>query len=69
MNLLRTAEVAKRLGVHSNTVLAWIRDGHFPGAYKIGPGKTSPYVIPESAIEAFEARLRGEQAATPVKND
>jgi excisionase family DNA binding protein len=51
--MLSTTTVAKRLNVHPTTIQAWVRQGHFPGAYKIGPGKTSSYVIPESAVDAY----------------
>jgi len=56
--LLSTAEVATRLGVHQTTVQLWIRKGHFPNAYKLGLGKNSPYIIPESDIVAFEEKRR-----------
>ncbi len=56
--LLSTAEVAERLGVHRITVQLWIRKGYFPNAYKVGLGKNSPYVIPESDIVAFEEKRR-----------
>jgi len=56
--LLSTAKVATRLGVHQTTVQLWIRKGHFPNAYKLGLGKNSPYIIPESDIVAFEEKRR-----------
>jgi excisionase family DNA binding protein len=51
---LSTADVAKRLQVHPTTVQGWIRKGHFPNAHKLGLGKNSPYIIPESDVIAFE---------------
>ena len=53
---LSTADVAKRLQVHPTTVQGWIRKGYFPNAYKLGLGKNSPYIIPESDIVAFEEK-------------
>ena len=52
--MLSTADVAERLRVHQTTVQGWIRRGYFPNAYKLGPGKNSPYVIPESDVVTFE---------------
>jgi len=51
---LSTTEVADRLDVHRNTVISWIRKGYFPNARKVGLGKNSPYVIPESDVTEFE---------------
>ena len=51
---LSTTEVADRLEVHRNTVISWIRKGYFPNARKVGLGKNSPYVIPESDVTEFE---------------
>ncbi len=56
--MLSTADVAERLQVHQTTVQGWVRQKHFPNAYKIGPGKNSPYVIPESDVIAFEKNVR-----------
>jgi hypothetical protein len=53
---LSTADVAKRLQVHPTTVQGWVRKGYFPNAYKVGLGKNSPYIIPESDIIAFEEK-------------
>ena len=53
-NKLSTTQLADRLEVHRNTVINWIRKGYFPNARKIGLGKNSPYVIPESDVTAFE---------------
>ncbi|MEA3341895.1 MAG: helix-turn-helix domain-containing protein [Chloroflexota bacterium] len=58
--MLSTADVAERLLVHQTTVQGWIRQGHFPNAYKLGPGKNSPYVIPESDVIAFEENRKRE---------
>jgi len=56
--LLRTKEVAARLGVTSVTITRWINKGHFPNAYKLGPYRKSPFVIPESDVLDFEAKYR-----------
>ena len=55
--LWTVTEIAERLDVHITTVQNWIRKGHFPGALKKGPGKTSPWVIPQSSLDAFEKSL------------
>ena len=54
---LTTKQIADRLRVDRATVLYWIRKGHFPDARKAGPGRTSPYRIPESNVVAFEEKL------------
>jgi excisionase family DNA binding protein len=58
MAYLTVRQAAERLEVHPNTVSQWIRQGYFPGAYKRGPTKTSPYAIPEADVDAFEAKLK-----------
>jgi len=55
---LTSKQIADRLKVDRATVLYWIRKGHFPNARKAGPGRTSPYRIPETDVIAFEERLR-----------
>ncbi len=60
--LLSVTDVAEQLGVTVRTVQRWVRDGHFPGAFKVGPGKTSPYVIPVEDFEAYIEARRQEQA-------
>ena len=56
--LLRTIEIADRFGVSQVTIQRWIQAGFFPNAYKTGPYKKSPYVIPEDDVIAFEAKYR-----------
>lgn len=51
-------EVAEFFGVHSTTVHGWLRAGYFPGHYKKGPGKTSPYVIPDSDVQRLKKQIR-----------
>lgn len=60
-NVLKVSELADRLGVERTTVIRWINDGHFPGAYKIGPSVNSPFVIPMEDVIAFEEKLQGRQ--------
>lgn len=60
--MLSVAQVAEWLGRHETTIHNWIREGCFPGAFKMGPGKTSPYAIPEEDVVAFiEARRQEAQ--------
>ena len=55
--VLSVTETAARLGTHRNTVLLWIRQGEFPNAYPNNPNKdNSPLRIPETDVEAFEAK-------------
>lgn len=53
-----TKEVATRLNVTSRAIQDWVRQGYFPNAYKVGPGKTSPYRIPEKDVVAFEEKRK-----------
>ena len=57
-DILTTAQVAERFGVHRNTVLLWIHSGYLPNARRRGPGPTSTYLVPLSDIEALERKLR-----------
>ena len=52
------SELAEKFGVHTSTLQGWIHDGHFPGAYKRGPGRNSPFAVPDSAVQAFEEKLK-----------
>jgi excisionase family DNA binding protein len=55
---LTISEAAARLKVHSRTVQGWIDQGYFPNAYKMGLGLTSPWLIPESDVQEFDAERR-----------
>ena len=56
---LTTAEAAERLQTSTRNVTRWIRRGSFPGAFKINPDvENSPFLIPETAVIAFEERRR-----------
>ena len=57
---MTTKEVADLLRVTKVTVTRWIEAGEFPGAYKAGPSKSSPYRIPRQSVNAFIAKLRGD---------
>jgi excisionase family DNA binding protein len=61
-NTLSTDDVADRLGVDRATVARWIRKGQFPNAFKKGPAINSPYVIPESDVDAFVKSLKTQKA-------
>ena len=58
VKLLLTAEAAKRLHVHPDTIRRWIKDGYFPNARKLGPTPKSRYAIPEEDIIALERKLQ-----------
>lgn len=55
---LTVREAALRLGVTPRVVAGWVRRGYFPGAYKLGLGRNSPFRIPEEAVKAFDAKRR-----------
>lgn len=58
--MISVAEAAERLLVTTRSIQRWIKLGYFPNAHKKSPQRTSPFVIPESDIIAYEARLRAE---------
>jgi len=66
--LWSVGDLAEHFNVHSTTVQGWIRAGHFPGAYKKGPGRTSAFVVPDSAVQEFERKLKESQAAPSTKS-
>ena len=51
MIMLRTNDVAKRLGVTRKTVWNMIQRGSFPNARKLDPGAKSIYLIPEEDVK------------------
>lgn len=57
------SELSERYDVTVVTIRRWINKEYFPGAYKGGPGDTSPYRIPESAVEYFESEHWGKVEA------
>jgi excisionase family DNA binding protein len=62
--LLTTTKVAEELNVTVVSVQRWIRQGHFPGAHKIGLGRNSPYRIPKVALEEFKEKQKAGRWAT-----
>jgi len=50
-------DLARHLDVHITTLQTWIRKGHFPHARKRGPGRNSPWAIPDSDVQALQAQL------------
>lgn len=70
-NYISTSEAAERLGVTQRTIARWVSKGCFPGAIKVNPQfKHSPYLIPVSAIEEFEAsREIGTEGETPGESE
>ena len=48
-------EAAHELGVVNRTVIRYIKDGRFPGAYQIPGGATMPWLIPIDEVEAVKA--------------
>lgn len=60
---LKVGEVAAALGVKYRTVLVWLGDGQFPGAFR-NPGENGPghWRIPRKAAEAVRMRMAEEGA-------
>ena len=50
--LFSVTQIAEMFGVTSRAVQRWVKAGHFPDARK-GPGKNSPFRIPEDNVRAF----------------
>lgn len=54
--VMTVPEAAKFLGVHRRTVLNWVRDGRFPGAYRLDPeSPRSHYRLPVLDVVRFAA--------------
>jgi len=52
---LTTKEAADRLGVTQRAIQKWIKQGYFPGVYRVNPHSDySHYRIPDEDIEQFE---------------
>jgi excisionase family DNA binding protein len=67
-NMLTVKEVAAVLDAKPRTIQYWVKRGYFPGAYKIGIARNSPYRIPRSDVDAFIVRReRQGKAATSEK--
>jgi len=50
--LLTVADVARRLGLHRQTVRRFIRTGVLP-AVRLSPGPRAPFRVPADALEAW----------------
>ena len=60
MNLLTTAEVARRLGRTSQTVRTWIKTGLLPAQGVTGESSAVVvYLVSEADVEAFTPPARG----------
>lgn len=59
--LWTVAEIAEKFGVSKSAVQGWIRKGHLPGARKKGPGRNSPYIVPQRAVDDLVKRVMGSQ--------
>lgn len=57
--LLTTQEVADKLSVAYQTVMAWVYQGKFPNVQKEDTPRGSYYLIPQSDIDNFERPTRG----------
>ena len=59
---LTVTEVAERLRVHPRTIVRWLDDGLFPGAYRL-PGAKGAWRVPRTAVADFirtQRQTRGE---------
>ena len=58
--VLTTLEVSRILGVTKASVSLWLKDGHFPNAFKVNPRKRfSAWRVPQADVDAFiEERRR-----------
>lgn len=59
---LDAVEVARRISKTVMTVRRYCANGTFPGAYKNGRARTSPWFIPEKAVDEYLDSLK---AAAP----
>ena len=67
---LSAAQVAKRFNVTSRTVVRWIDEGLFPGAFKANPDVTnSPYLIPVLVVDKFAEERKNEETEEPSKQN
>jgi len=53
-NMMTVSQVAETFGVNVNTVHDWIYAGKLPGSFKVFEGRTAPYLIPSSSVEALK---------------
>jgi excisionase family DNA binding protein len=57
------SQAAERLSVDVKTVRNWIALGKFPGAFKVGPGRTSSFAIPVEEVESYKKQERDQVLA------
>jgi hypothetical protein len=64
------ATLAVQMHRSGSTLRCWLEAGLFPGAFQL-PGAKRPgaWRIPQSAVEAFEARLRAARASGSARRD
>ncbi len=67
--MILAAEAAKRLHVTTRTVQRWVKKGYFPGARKKSPTLSGAYLIPESALLAYEQQLLDETGGAQIANE
>jgi hypothetical protein len=60
---LAVPDLVRLFGKRPSTVRSWLEAGLFPGAFKLR-GKT--WRVPRSAVEAFQARERGQDGNGPT---
>ena len=54
-------QLATRWQVTGRAVRKWIEEGAFPNAYRVGPGRKSPFRIPASDVEEYERKRKVRQ--------
>jgi len=52
-NLITVATAAGMIGVTSQAVRDFIRQGEFPGAVKISQAANAPYILPANEVKSF----------------
>ena len=61
--MLKTKDVAERLGISQRTVQRMINRGSFPNAIKLDPDAKSIYLIPEEDIDnLLKKQASGDEA-------
>lgn len=56
---LKVSHIAERYNVSTRTVLRWIHEGLFPGAFKLDPNaQNSHFVVPEEDLRLFEEKRK-----------
>jgi hypothetical protein len=52
---------AEMIGTYQKHIVRLIARGKLPGAYRIGEGRNSPYIIPLQSVESYIAQQKAEQ--------